>query len=172
MKLLSIFVALLFPAILFAQPTGDVLVTTSSFGKVSRNTTFNELKKLYGAANCKDDIEYGPEGIDSFNVTRVYAGSSKEFIVFWEKKKFHKLVQAVECYARSAPYQTADGLKIGTTLDKLLKANGKKINFYGTGWDYGGMITSFNKGKYDGSTINFELSDRPGMSQKLMGDRE
>ena len=54
----------------------------------------------------------------------------------------------------------------------MVKANGKKINFYGTGWDYGGLINAYNNGKFEKSNIFFFLDAMPDASPKVMGDRE
>ena len=172
MKLLTVIFIALLPLISSAQQKDNFLVTSKAFGKITAATTFNDLKKIFGAANCKDELAYGPEGMDSFTVTRIFPNTSKEIVVYWAEKKFHKSIASVDTYAKGSPYHTAEGIKVGTTLDKLLKANGKPINFYGTGWDYGGLITSYNNGKFEGSTIFFSLADLPGLPSKLMGDSE
>ena len=150
----------------------ELLITNESFGKINPKTDFEQLQKLYGEKNITDEIEYGAEGIDSFKVTRIYSGTPKEITVGWKEKKFHKEISYVECIATGSPYQTTDSLMINTTLDKLVKANGNKITFSGTGWDYGGRILSYNKGKLEDTPIYFQLTDMEGMSEKLMGDQE
>ncbi len=150
----------------------DYLITDSSFGKINKATTFKELETTFGKANLQDTINYGAEGMDSFIVTKVYANTPKEIVINWQMDKFHHSIGTVDCFQENSPYHTIDSLKIGSTLEKLLQVNGKKINFYGTQWDYGGMITSYNGGKFDKVNIFFRLNSHPDASDKIMGDHE
>lgn len=150
----------------------ELLITNNKFGKIDSTANLEQLENLFGEKNVTDVIEYGAEGMDSFTVTKIYKGSPKEIVIGWKHNKLHKEIGSAECLHENAPYYTSDSLKVGSTLQKLLEVNGKPIKFYGTGWDYGGTITSYNKGKLDGANIFFQLTDKPGMSEKLMGDQE
>jgi hypothetical protein len=148
------------------------LITDTSFGKINTPTTYNDLEKIFGENNMQDTINYGAEGMDSFVVTKIFSNTQKEIIVNWQTDKFHNAIATVDCFQQSSPYHTIDSLTIGSTLQKLVKVNGKKINFYGTGWDYGGLITSYNEGKFQKANTFFSLNSAPGASEKIMGDRE
>lgn len=148
----------------------DFLITDTSFGKINKKTTLADLQNIFGNNNLQDTINYGAEGMDSFIVTKVYSNTSKEIIIGWYK--FHTAISTVDCLQPNAPYHTADGLKIGSTLESLLKANGKKITFTGTSWDYGGMISSYHKGKYHNSKVYFRLTSAPDANDSIMGDHE
>jgi hypothetical protein len=150
----------------------EYLITDTSFGKINKTTTFNDLENMFGKNNIQDTIDYGAEGMDSFIVTKINSNTPKEIVINWQLDKFHKAIGTVDCFQENAPYHTADSLKIGSTLEKLVQVNGKKINFYGTGWDYGGIITSYNNGKFQHSTLYFRLDAKSGASEKVMGDRE
>ena len=147
------------------------LISDTGFGAVNSHTTYADLEKIFGAANLQDTMDYGAEGLDSFIVTKIYSNTPKEMIVEWHKAHLHAMVTDVYCIQERSPYHTAEGLSVGSTLDELLKANGKKINFYGTGWDYGGIITSFNGGRFEDSKILFILNSRDDATG-VMGDQE
>lgn len=150
----------------------SLLITYNKFGRIENTTDLIQLKKLFGEMNVTDAIEFGPEGVDSSNVTKIYVGNPKEISIRWKQYKMHKEISTAECYQENSPYYTADNLKVGSTLQKLLEVNGKPIKFYGLGWDYGGTITSLNKGRMDGSNIFFQLLDEPDISKNLLGDKE
>ena len=153
--------------------TDEYLITDTSFGKINKATTYSELENMLGKTNLQDTINYGAEGMDSFIVTKIFSNTLNEIVVTWQLDKFHNAIGTVDCFQENAPYHTTDNLKIGSTLEKLLQINGKKINFYGTEWDYGGMITSYNGGKFDkAKNIFFQLDARPDVSEKIIGDRE
>jgi len=80
----------------------------------------------------------------------------------------------IRCYTQGSPYHTAGGLKIGTTLNELLKMNGKPIAFLGFGWDYGGGVISLNHGMLENSNVRFNLdiSENHTGDNALYGDTE
>jgi len=152
------------------QQPDEFLITDTSFGKINKTTSYTELLNIFGKNNLQDTINYIAEGTDSIIVTKVYSNTPKEIIISWHK--FHTAISTIDCYQPNAPYHTADGLKIGSTLESLLKTNGKKITFTGTSWDYGGMISSYHNGKYNNSKIYFRLTSSEDASESIMGDHE
>jgi hypothetical protein len=150
-----------------------VEVGESGWGAISEFTNFEELVATYGEGNVIDERICGPECADSIDITKVYPNTNKELIVHWKEKEYHKMVSMVECYAEKAPYHTVTGLGIGTTLKELLNQNGKKITFYGFGWDYGGYLSSFNGGSLDNTRLGFQLElAEQAWDKSLMGDKE
>lgn len=154
----------------FGQQKYALLITEKSFAGITNNTGIADLERLFGKQHVKDDIDYGPEGADTIQVTKVYPDNAKEIVVFWKKNGYHKRVASLEAYQVGSPYSTADGLKIGTKLGKLLQVNGHALSFSGPGWDYGGYISSFHKGKLAHSNINYQLFNGDGLPDKLLGD--
>jgi hypothetical protein len=154
-----------------AIPVDADLITDTSFGPINSSTTYSDLEKLFGKSNLLDTMDYGAEGLDSFIVTRIFSNTPREIVVNWQKDKFHKKISTVDCLQQNSPYKTIDSLRIESTLEKLLAVNGKPISFYGTGWDYGGLITSYNKGKFENSNIFFSLDSKEDATG-VMGDQE
>ncbi|MEO7922856.1 MAG: hypothetical protein ABIR30_04210 [Chitinophagaceae bacterium] len=148
------------------------LVTDSSWGAVTASTDFTGLQTIYGRSNVTDERICGPECVDSLDVTVIYTGTPKEIIVYWKDSAYHKSIGTLRAGGSGAPYHTSTGLKIGSTLQDLLKQNGQKINFSGFGWDYGGYIQSFNSGSLDKSPILFRLDLMEGDTNELLGDTE
>lgn len=185
-KIPAFFIALLFlaackdgkkksngPSAKIPTPVTDTfLVTDSSWGPVTASADFENLKSLYGEKNIKDERICGPECIDSIDVTILHHGTNHEAIVYWKDSAYHKKISMIECYYDSAGYHTSSGLRMGSSLTELLKINGKKIGFYGFGWDYGGDITSYNGGVFDKSPIGFGLDIFTDADNSLLGDSE
>lgn len=155
-----------------AVSTNDYLITDTSFGAINKTTTYNDLVNLFGKNNLEDTINYAPEALDSFIVTKIYSNTPREIVVSWQTDKFHTAIAGLDFYQENSPYQTIDSLKVGSTLEQLVKVNGKRINFYGTGWDYGGIVTSYNNGQFHKSNIFFFLNSRDDASDDVIGDRE
>ena len=150
----------------------EYLITNTTFGKIDKATAYKDLENIFGKNNMQDTIDYGAEGMNSFIITKIFSNTPKQIIINWQTDKFHNAIATVDCFQENSPYHTTDSLKTGSTLEKLVQVNGKKINFYGTGWDYGGLITSYNNGKFKKSNIFFSLNSTPDASEKVMGDRE
>jgi len=157
---------------LFAQVKNPYLVTEKSWGAITQSTGFEGLKKIYGTANVKDDISSGAEGVDTIPVTVVYPESNKTFTIYWKDGNYHKAIAMIETFGEKNPYITSSSVKVGSPLQKLLQMNGKKIKFSGLGWDYGGIIQSYNGGKLEKSNISYNLDSKGDISQQLYGDRD
>ena len=152
--------------------TDSLLITENSWGLVHKDADFEALRSLFGASDVVDSTILGPEGIDTLQVTYVFPGKSKEMIISWKDSLYHKRIGFIETYQPEAPYRTETGLRVGSTFKQLLDANGKPINFSGFGWDYGGHIISYNKGKLDSSHIVFRLTSEASLPDELYGDTE
>ncbi len=150
------------------------LVTNTTWGLISATVDIDGLKAMYDPVNIKDERICGAECVDSVDVTIVYPGSKLEFIVYWQDSLYHKQIAMIRCYTENAPYHTPEGIKIGTTLEELLKLNGKPVAFLGFDWDYGGGIISMNKGALENSKVHFnlDLSENPAGDNAVYGDTE
>lgn len=147
------------------------LVNKDQFGAITKTSTYEDLINLFGKEKLKDETHTGPEGEGILKCTIVYKGTSQEITVYWQDKKFHNKISRVECTKANSPYHTSDDLKIGSSLNDVVKANKAFITFYGFGWDYGGAITNYNKGNLEKSKIIFTLNCK-GNDISLLGDRE
>jgi hypothetical protein len=152
--------------------TDSLLITETNWGMIRQNMGLEDLRELFGGNEVKDSTIYGPEGMDTLQVTFLLSGKPGEIIVNWRDSFYHQKISFIEAYNPASPYHTERGLKIGSSLKELLAANGKQINFTGFGWDYGGYIMSYNGGKLDSADILFTLSGFEEMPDGLYGDSE
>jgi hypothetical protein len=150
----------------------SALITDTSWGLITKNTDIAGLQAAYGAANVKDERICGPECADSIDVTKIYPETNTEFIVYWKDSLYHKSIAFIETYLPDGPYHLANGLKIGSTLEYLLKINGKKIIFSGFDWDYGGHIQDYGMGALQNSPFGFHLAIDEDGGTELSGDTE
>ena len=152
----------------------STLITDSSWGAINDRTDFAGLQKIFGTENVKDERICGAECVDSVDVTIIYPGDRKEIVVYWQDTNYHKDIAFLQSGMYDAPYHTASGLKIGSSLADLLRINGQKINFSGFGWDYGGYIQSYNNGTMEKSPVQFrlDLDFTESTDNELMGDVE
>ena len=148
------------------------LVTDTSWGLIRASAGFDDLKKLFGEANIKNERICGAECIDSVDVSILFAGTKNESVIYWKDSAYLREIRFIESYNDSSSWHTSAGIRMGSGLQELLKLNQKKISFYGFGWDYGGSILSYNGGTLDSSNIRFGLDITGQNNNGLYGDNE
>jgi hypothetical protein len=153
------------------QPTIDsMLITDSSWGPITASTDFEKLVAAYGKDWVEDRRVCDIECQDSINITVILPNTHNESTVYWKDNAYHKTIDRVECYWDSATWHTDKGIRMRSGLAELVKLNGKKINFYGFGWDYGGTITSYNEGALERSQVFYIMSIDDYSAEKLLGE--
>jgi hypothetical protein len=152
--------------------TDSSLITDTSWGLINNNTDIGALKKMFGENNIKDERVCGPECADSIDVTFVFRDQPNEFCINWQDSGYHKQISFIECWRENSPYHSSTGLKIGSTLNDILKLNRQKITFSGFGWDYGGIIQSYNKGTMENTPVQYRLDLSESTDNSLFGDTE
>lgn len=144
-----------------------------------------ELKEIFGAENVSQDTIWGAEGEISMG-TYLFNNTDEKVCISWEdnEKRINLTNASIDInwtedygYNPNTKWKTKQGFTIGTPLNELVKYNGKVISFFGFGWDYSGMVTSFNGGKLEKEPIGFQLGvtlgDESGYnSTELFGDME
>ena len=153
-------------------PVDRFLVTDSFWGLITAASGIDDLRSVYGNSNLVDERICGAECIDSVDVTFLYRGTKNEATIYWKDSAYHKLISFVESYGDGSDWHTPTGIRIGSGFSELLKLNGKKINFYGFGWDYGGSISSYNGGALENSSVRFGLDITENKNNALYGDHE
>lgn len=106
----------------------------------------------------------------------LYADSPEEVEVLLDDDGFVILYRLAQ---KDSKWATTGGVKVGTTIQELQAANGQAFKFTGFDWDYGGTVTNWNGGAFDGKDFLVVLGynyDGPQMSEEdmsaLVGDQE
>lgn len=139
-----LFIYLLLLSLPALAEENTVVVPGKSVGPITAKFTRADLVKAFGRANVKDaKIQLG-EG-ETTNGAVVFPKDPKRRLeITWVKSR---RVGDVRFSGRSSVWHTADGITLGTTLAELQKLNGVPFKFCGFGWDYGGIVTSWEGGQ-------------------------
>src|SRR6478672_3143560 len=113
-----------------------VVVPGKRVGPITRNTTRQNLVKLFGELRLKDSTISGPEGIGTFAITRVNLGTQRSFTVVWSDATRTKLLDVRDL---GSAWKTPEGIGVGTSLATLRQKLGA-FKIFGLGWDYGGTV--------------------------------
>ena len=123
-------------------------ITCEGIGLVKLSHSYADLENEFGA----DKLENGTTEVDgnSVHITRIFPNEAEEITVYWaESQEPYTTVTKLSVGNNFGPYQTAEGLRVGSTLDEVKKFNNfmplTMTNFYNS-LDGFAAITSFNGG--------------------------
>ena len=144
--------------------TGTAKYTVENLGKMSAA----DIQKNYPDANIEQGTDLFEEGTDERPFTILYPGTDNELHITWQDKnrtEIHDLR-----FSNNGKWNSETGVNIGTTYEELNKMNGKKVSFYGFGWDYSGAV-DWNGGKLEKSGLRVFLTPAKEPSNKFYGDK-
>lgn len=115
-------------------------------GLITKDATEEAIKYVYGAEQMKrQEIGLG-EGETTMG-TIVFPGTPNELIVEWMPDEPYKTISRIRIEQAGTQWKSKEGITIGTSLEELIKLNGKDFSFYGFEWDYSGGLDSWEGGK-------------------------
>jgi hypothetical protein len=142
-------------------------------GSINADFTHNDLVRVFGANNVSMTEQFEGEGEDPHVLSVVYPNTGNELFIRWHPDQPLKKIASVRFESDRALWQTADGIKIGTTLEELVKINGKDFQFAGFEGDYAGRCNKWQGGAIS-SKVTVSLDPKkPEVvygDQKLLGD--
>jgi hypothetical protein len=113
-------------------------------GKVYVHKKQVDVERVYGKQFVMAGTIYGSEGME-FPGFYVFKNSPLELQCIINEQD--STIEMIKIAEPGGNWVTEEGIKLGTTLDELVRLNGKPIEFSGFGWDYGGWIYSYGSGK-------------------------
>jgi len=121
-----------------------LIVPGKRFGPITARTSEKQLIRIFGRRNVirkksQQTGDHQPE-----RVIVVYPGTKNEIEIFW--KKAYSRISLITTYGKGGKWRTRRGLRIGSTMASVVRANGKPVGIAGFWWDYGGY-GAWNKGR-------------------------
>jgi len=127
-----------------------LIVAGKRFGPITAQTTERDLIRFFGRRVVKRKKSNITGDHQAETVTVIYPGTRNEIEVFWKKPFLRPSL--VTIYAKGEKWRTPQGLKIGTSLAAVQRANGKPFSMSGFDWDYG-SYGNWNKGRLPRSLL-------------------
>ncbi|TXI93014.1 MAG: hypothetical protein E6Q34_05885 [Burkholderiaceae bacterium] len=158
----------------YPQAPKDLRLTCEN--PVSRSDTAQSLKQRFGNLAQIEEID-GAEG-ETQKVLVLFAkqaSSAYRVEVFFSDLEMKK-VAGLRVNTEKGLW-SYNGLKIGDAIQSVEKANGKPIQLFGFGWDYGGHVVSLQGGTLAAAKpgcqlhLRFNINDSKRPSQSIMGDK-
>jgi len=146
------------------------VVPGEQVGLIKKSFTEADIIKVYGKDNVgREEIGLG-EG-EMVTATALYPKTENEIFITWEQGKEYQKISEILIEKPDAAWMTNQGIGMGTTLDELVKINGKDFKFAGFEWDYSGFTNDWQGGKVDKNLAVFlEPSDPEKVYPDLLGD--
>lgn len=153
-------------------------IPNKSVGKITPDMTEKDIIEAYGSERVKRDSLHVGEGF-YIQSTVVFPDTPNELRIAWEEGKNFEKINRIIVKQDKAEWQTPDGLKIGSTLQKVIDLNDTHFNFWGFDWDYAGSVSSWEGGNFDGKGLGVRLNYQvsfddldPKAVQAVVGDQE
>lgn len=129
-------------------------------GPFSARTTEADLRRIFGAANVRHQMVSGAEG-DQVPATVLFENDeSRRAEVFWVNDARRTGFSSISTTGRR--WISRDGLRVGSPIAAVERANGRPFMISGFGWDYGGIPQDWRGGRLDMSRsrcrIGFDLA--------------
>lgn len=125
------------------------------------------LKNTYPDGNIEEGVGMFDEGTDERPYTILFPGTQDELHITWQDPERTKIYDLR--YSGEGKWESETGIDVGTTYKELNTMNGKKVSFYGFGWDYSGAVV-WNGGKLETSGLRVFLAPQNEHSNKFYGD--
>lgn len=128
-----------------SAPPSRVIIPGVRAGPVTAETSEADLIRQLGAAHVRRaDLGIG-EG-ETRPGTILFPGGADELLVFWKEDAFRS-PEHVVVRGGATNWTTAEGIRLGTTLDTLARLNGRPFQLLGFDWDYAGTVVSWENGR-------------------------
>ena len=152
----------------------DWLVTGEKVGKITKNTTKQDLITLFGKQNVVDEKEiYANGDVPPFAGVIVFKNEPNELEIVWDEKHKNKKISFIMIRGTGSKWHTKQGIQVGIPLTQLNTLNGKPFEFSGLDWDYGGYINNWQKGNLQvlENAISLRLSSEGNTDSRFIGDQ-
>lgn len=146
------------------------MVPGSQVGLIKKSFTEADIIKAYGKENvARKEIGLG-EG-EMTKATVLFPKTENELFITWEMGKEYQNIDEILIENPEASWTTNQGIGMGTTLEELVKINGKDFKFAGFEWDYSGFTNDWQGGIIDKNLVVFlDPSDPEKIYPDLLGD--
>jgi hypothetical protein len=115
-------------------------------GPINARTTLNDLVRSYGKKNVVErEIDVG-EGQTEPGVVVFPDDPSRSIEILWKDPKQKNAPKLAKVHGSASHWTTVHGISLGTSLKELEAVNGKPFRLAGFGWDYPGIVYSWDHG--------------------------
>ncbi len=116
-------------------------------GPITPGFTEEDLIRTFGDKQVQRYEGGEGESDETYTASIVLPGSPNQLLIRWEDEQLFRKIKSIRIEKDSTDWRTAEGITVGTTLEELVRINGKDFAFNGF-YEAGtaGMTTSWQGG--------------------------
>lgn len=157
MRLTGLLILIFSFNLIYSQPQTDFMLKPCYGSDIlNSRTSESDLVKIVGRKNVQRVERWYNEGTERVIGSVFFKDSPSYFFIKWKDTVNFRNPDWIEIHGDKSLWMIDNGIKIGTTLDELVKLNGKAFSFSGFDWDYGGYAT-FEKGNLENDCYSIRL---------------
>ncbi len=137
------------PAVPETPAPADVFLLDTA---AKSSDTLQTLRTQYGKANVVEGELPGAEGETAQGWIIFPNDPEKKLMIYTDESNSHPGSLLVD--EANSKWHLSNSIKLGTDSKALQSLNKKVFTFYGFYWDYGGVVTDWNKGELDKKTAS------------------
>lgn len=141
-------------------------------GRIKANFNSSDIYKTFGKENVSE-TEIGLGEGETKKGLLVFPKTNNEIQVLFQGNEEMTKLESIRIKGTNSKWKTDAGIKVGSSLEELVAANGKDFKFYGFEWDYAGKLANWNGGKLnDKLSVFLEATNEEPVFPHLVGDKE
>jgi len=121
------------------------LIPYKQVGPINDRFTEQDLINTFGAANVKRET-VGRRWGETIPATILFPETKNKVTIEWLDGKPYQRIKKLRIEEDGSDWQTAEGIRIGTTFDDLKRINQGPFQFYGFDWEYAGKVDDWQGG--------------------------
>jgi hypothetical protein len=162
-----------------ASSSPEWQLSSDGGGAVSDSSSEEELRERFGSAQIDTTrIELG-EGETAPGTVLFPRDSLRRLEIVWQDTVSRSHPARLILRGERSRWHVGPGISLNTSLTELERLNGQPFTLAGFGWDYAGVITSWNGGALDSTLAGIKLYLDPGSLQygsepysQVLGDKD
>ena len=123
-----------------------LIVPGVRIGPITRSTTHSELDHIFGRANVVDEpVDTGEGPVPATVINKAKPDNS--LVILWTGNQIRDVMICYPDTTKGCKWRTAEGITIGTGVERLQALNARPFEMEPWGSDLGGGVVSWKSGK-------------------------
>jgi hypothetical protein len=151
-----------------------LLVPGERAGSIGNRTSEQRLRELFGAENVVRQVIFLGDGGEEPGTVLFPDDPLRRVEIFWRDQPTRLSPRTLRIAGNKTRWRLQNGITLRTTLTELEKLNGRSFEIAGWGWDFGGVVCTWNDGVLEGvfRQMGGAALYAASISQELTGDEE
>ncbi|MEM6963959.1 MAG: hypothetical protein AAF573_04270 [Bacteroidota bacterium] len=149
-----------------------LIIPGKQVGRIQADFKDSDIYKMFGEDNVSE-TEIGLGEGETKKGLLVFPRTKNELQILFEGNEKMEKIESIKIRGEDSMWKTDNGISVGTTLEELVKLNGRDFKFYGFEWDYAGKLANWDNGNLsDQLSLYLVATNEEAVFPHLLGDKE